>query len=139
MEQNLEKQLTETTKLGFDLFKHLATLSTGAIVLLGTLLGPRLPNLEWKGLLYFAYGCFFLCVLFSVGAMWAMVQLSVPGPRSQVDSLADKILALCSSTAAGTFHIFCCPLLCGGNRAEYLTMPPNPSLERTREAWSLCV
>ena len=28
MEQNLEKQLTETTKLGFDLFKHLATLST---------------------------------------------------------------------------------------------------------------
>ena len=104
MKSDIDKQLVDAAKLGFEYFKHLTTLSTGAIVLLGTLLGSRLDTLAWKSLLlHISYGSFFLCVLASVAAMWSMVHLSVPGPRSQEDLIADKVLVMGSSISAATF------------------------------------
>ena len=107
-------ELRESTKLSFDYFKHLTTLSTGAIALLGTLRPILSTAPHWRDLLYVSIGGFFLCVLASVFAMLSLCHLATPAApgqqHSRTDGLADTMLAAGSGVAAVTFVLAVCSL-----------------------------
>jgi hypothetical protein len=74
-----EKANEEGTKLYYDLFKHLTTLSTGSILLLATLIESLFPNPQWRYLVVIALISFIistlsavLMMLFQAGAVLAM-------------------------------------------------------------------
>jgi hypothetical protein len=72
--------LTESIKLGFDAFKHLATLNAGSIVLIGTFLQGIFPSSDKqgtllvgpliKGLIAASFVCFGLSLALAAVAMY---------------------------------------------------------------------
>lgn len=80
-EEDREKRAVESHKLIYDVFKHLTTLSTGAVVLLATLLdkAPRDPGVRW--LVGVSMGAFMWSVLCSVAMMFSTATTVVPDDR----------------------------------------------------------
>ncbi len=69
------KAQDEGRKLGYDWFKHLTTLGTGSIVVLGALLNNLLSGaLQWTGLLPVVFGTLFVSV---VGALIIMYLINM--------------------------------------------------------------
>lgn len=66
---DVEKRRTESIKLQFDLYKHLTTLSTGAILLLAAFLEKLFKEPHGKWLVGVSMGCFLLSTVGSVGLM----------------------------------------------------------------------
>lgn len=64
-----EQRLRESWKLGFESYKHLTTLSAGAIVLLAGFLEQLLRNPYWSFMVPATFILFWLSVLFSVLSM----------------------------------------------------------------------
>ena len=64
----------EGNKLHFDSFKHLTTLSTGAILILVALLEKLFTNPQWKILVGFSLVSFILSILSSVLMMFVLAE-----------------------------------------------------------------
>ena len=105
MPTDIEKQLQESAKIAFDYFKHLTTLSTGSIVLLGTLMDRLIESPSWKPLIYVSFTAFLITVLASVSAMYSLCYLTSPTQEltSPEDRIADKVLGAGSVLAAAAF------------------------------------
>ena len=59
----------DSAKLFFELFKHMTTLSTGTIVVMGTFLENVFQNPEWMFLVVITFVGFIASLIFSLGAM----------------------------------------------------------------------
>lgn len=64
-----DKAYQEGQKLIYDVFKHVTTLSTGAILILVALLEKFFKNPEWKALIAASFIGFILAIVSSVTAM----------------------------------------------------------------------
>jgi hypothetical protein len=62
----------ESLKHDYDTYKHLTTLSTGAIVILSTFLEKVIEHPEWKRAVVVSIVCFFISVGFSVASMFRL-------------------------------------------------------------------
>jgi hypothetical protein len=103
----LATQMQASAKLGFDYFKHLTTLSTGSIVLLGSLLEKLFAEPAWKPLVYLSFAAFVICIVASVFAMLSFCHLTTPTVSGQTQlmetNFADRILGGSSGIAAISF------------------------------------
>jgi hypothetical protein len=63
------RQFEESLKLYYDVYKHLTTLSTGAIVILVALLEKVFVNPKWRALVVAAFCFFLLTILGSLQTM----------------------------------------------------------------------
>lgn len=75
-DQNIDVAYQEGQKLVYDVFKHITTLSTGAILILVTFLEKFFKNPEWKWLIAASFVTFILSTISSVTAM-IMIGFSV--------------------------------------------------------------
>jgi hypothetical protein len=65
-----EKANEEATKLFYDVFKHLTTLSTGSILLLATFIETMFPSPQWKFLIVLALISFIISIISAVLMMF---------------------------------------------------------------------
>jgi glucan phosphoethanolaminetransferase (alkaline phosphatase superfamily) len=59
----------EGWKLYYDMFKHLTTLNTGAVLIIVALLEKLFSNPKLKGLVGFSFLCFIISIITSLAAM----------------------------------------------------------------------
>jgi Na+/H+ antiporter NhaC len=64
----------ESAKLGYDMFKHITTLSTGTIVVLATFLEKIFKNPSWQPLVIVTFVSLIFSLLCALGAMLYMVK-----------------------------------------------------------------
>lgn len=67
-----EKANEEASKLFFDAFKHLTTLSTGAILILATLIETVFPNPQWQFLIIIVLTGFIVSIVGAVRMMFSL-------------------------------------------------------------------
>lgn len=95
--------LRESSKLFFDLFKHLTTLSAGSIVVLTGLLSTLFSNTEWKWLIITTLGAFVITTLSSIVAMFFMASM-IKGDTN-MSLLSTKMVTNCILVTGGSFVI----------------------------------
>ncbi len=69
-----EKADEESFKLGYDLFKHVTTLSTGTLLILITFLEKLFQNPSWKFLVSVSFVSFIISIISSVVTMFFLTQ-----------------------------------------------------------------
>ncbi len=69
-----EKANEESFKLGYDLFKHITTLSTGTLLILITFLEKLFQNPSWKFLVSVSFVSFIITIIFSIVIMFFLTQ-----------------------------------------------------------------
>jgi hypothetical protein len=90
-----EQSLIEANKLLHDSYKHLTTLSTGAILILATFLEKFFQNPKWKFLIGITFVSFVISTVASVIAMFGISD-DIEGDNLFSDLIARSIIILSS-------------------------------------------
>ena len=111
MAEEKQNQELEGNKLDHDTYKHLTTLSTGAILLLATFLEKFFQQPEWKFLIGIAFVSLIISTVASVAAMFLISHDVSSGENSLLGGLVVSsitILLSCGGFLLGliTFVMF---------------------------------
>jgi hypothetical protein len=81
LKPSVERTL-DSLKLDHDTFKHLTTISTGAILILASFIEKFFQNPAWKGLIAFTFLSLMICTYMSVIEMFRISHEGVAGKSS---------------------------------------------------------
>lgn len=101
--RTIDNTEVEGLKLLFEVFKHLTTLSTGAIVILATFLKDIFQHQQWKVLIPFVFVCFLISTVGSVCVMLAYAE--VLRTRDEIERYVRKMGFVGIIVSAATFLI----------------------------------